>query len=314
MKRREFMKASGQSAIAIGLLGSSACSTKKSVVGGKYFFEISLAQWSLHKALFAKEMDNLDFASRAKNEFGIPNIEYVNQFFKDKAKDKVYLEEMNKRANDLGVKQLLIMVDGEGGLADLDDQNRKTAVENHYKWVEAAQYFGCHSIRVNAFGVGSAGDVQQAAVDGLGTLASYAKDYEINILVENHGGYSSDGKWLSEVMRQVNMNNCGTLPDFGNFCIKRDSGQPWGGNCIEEYDRYQGVTELMPYAKAVSAKTNDFNAEGDEVHTDYMKMMKIVKDAGYRGYVGIEYEGSVLSETEGIIASKRLLEKIATLI
>lgn len=308
------MKASGQSAIAIGLLGSSACSTKKSVVGGKYFFEISLAQWSLHKALFAKEMDNLDFASRAKNEFGIPNIEYVNQFFKDKAKDKVYLEEMNKRANDLGVKQLLIMVDGEGGLADLDDQNRKTAVENHYKWVEAAQYFGCHSIRVNAFGVGSAGDVQQAAVDGLGTLASYAKDYEINILVENHGGYSSDGKWLSEVMRQVNMNNCGTLPDFGNFCIKRDSGQPWGGNCIEEYDRYQGVTELMPYAKAVSAKTNDFNAEGDEVHTDYMKMMKIVKDAGYRGYVGIEYEGSVLSETEGIIASKRLLEKIATLI
>ncbi len=308
------MKASGQSAIAIGLLGSSACSTKKSVVGGKSFFEISLAQWSLHKALFAKEMDNLDFASRAKNEFGIHNIEYVNQFFKDKAKDKVYLEEMNKRANDLGVKQLLIMVDGEGGLADLDDQSRKSAVENHYKWVEAAQYFGCHSIRVNAFGVGSAVDVQQAAVDGLGSLANYASDYKINILVENHGGYSSDGQWLSEVMRQVDMNNCGTLPDFGNFCIKRDSGQEWGGNCIEEYDRYQGVTELMPYAKAVSAKTNDFNAEGNEIHTDYMKMMKIVKDAGYRGHVGIEYEGSVLSETEGIIASKRLLEKIATLI
>lgn len=308
------MKAAGQSAVAIGLLGSSACSTKKSVIGGKSFFEISLAQWSLHKALFAKEMDNLDFASRAKNEFGIHNIEYVNQFFKDKAKDRLYLEEMNKRANDLGVKQLLIMVDGEGGLADLDDQNRKTAVENHYKWVEAAQYFGCHSIRVNAFGVGSAGDVQQAAVDGLGSLASYAKDYKINILVENHGGYSSDGKWLSEVMRQVDMRNCGTLPDFGNFCIKRDSGQPWGGNCIEEYDRYQGVTELMPYAKAVSAKTNDFNAEGDEVHTDYLKMMKIVKDAGYRGYVGIEYEGSVLSEAEGIIASKRLLDKIATTI
>ncbi len=308
------MKAAGPSAVAIGLLGSSACSTKKSVVGGKSFFEISLAQWSLHKALFAKEMDNLDFASRAKNEFGIHNIEYVNQFFKDKAKDRVYLEEMNKRANDLGVKQLLIMVDGEGGLADLDDQNRKTAVENHYKWVEAAQYFGCHSIRVNAFGVGSAVDVQQAAVNGLGSLASYAKDYKINILVENHGGYSSDGKWLSGVMRQVNMSNCGTLPDFGNFCIKRDSGQAWGGNCIEEYDRYQGVSELMPYAKAVSAKTNDFNAEGNEVHTDYMKMMKIVKDAGYRGYVGIEYEGSVLSEAEGIIASKRLLEKIATLI
>jgi hypothetical protein len=133
-------------------------------------------------------------------------------------------------------------------------------------------------------------------------------------LVENHGGYSSDGKWLSAVMSQINMNNCGTLPDFGNFCVKRDNGQPWGGNCIEEYDRYQGVKELMPFAKAVSAKSNDFDKDGNEIHTDFLKMMQIVKDAGYRGYVGIEYEGSELSEPDGVKATKLLLDKIGTMI
>ena len=153
-----------------------------------------------------------------------------------------------------------------------------------------------------------------AAIDGLGSLAMFAKDYGINVLVENHGGYSSDGKWLSGVMSQINMNNCGTLPDFGNFCVKRDNGQPWGGNCIEEYDRYQGVKELMPFAKAVSAKSNDFDKDGNEIHTDFLKMMKIVKDAGYRGYVGIEYEGSELAEADGIKATKKLLDKIATMI
>ena len=308
------MVSTSYAALSVGLTGTIYSATKPAVTEAKPFFEVSLAQWSLHKALFAKEMDHLDFAARAKNEFGIQNIEYVNQFFKDKAKDKVYLGEMDKRAKDLGVKQLLIMVDGEGGLAELDNTQRKTAVENHYKWVEAAKFFGCHSIRVNAFGVGSAQEVQSAAIDGLGSLALFAKDYNINVLVENHGGYSSDGKWLSYVMSQINMTNCGTLPDFGNFCIKRDNGQPWGGNCIEEYDRYQGVKELMPFAKAVSAKSNDFDQDGKEIHTDFLKMMQIVKDAGYKGYVGIEYEGSELPESDGIKATKRLLDKIATMI
>ena len=273
------------------------------------FFEISLAEWSLHKTLFAKKMTNLDFAAKAKNDFGIENIEYVNQFFKDKAEDKKYLGELNQRASDIGVKQLIIMVDGEGGLGELDEEKRREAVENHFKWVEAAKTLGCHSIRVNAYGVGEAADVASAAVSGLGALASFAKDYEINVIVENHGGYSSDGNWLAGVMKEINMSNCGTLPDFGNFCIKRQ-----GRKCLEDYDRYQGVTELMPYAKAVSAKSNDFNEEGNEIHTDFLKMMKIVKDAGYQGYVGIEYEGSVLSEDDGIRATKKLLEKVAKMI
>lgn len=272
---------------------------------GDMFFKISLAQWSLHKALFSGKIKNMDFPALTKNEFGIEGVEFVNQFFKDKAKDKTYLSELKTRCSDNGVTPLIIMIDGEGGLGDTDDAKRKKAVENHYKWVDAAKFMDCHSIRVNAYGVGEADEVKKAAIMGLGEVATYAKDKNINVIVENHGSYSSNGLWLSDVMAQIDMDNCGTLPDFGNFCIKRKKG-----GCDEEYDRYKGVTELMPYAKAVSAKTNDFNKTGDEIHTDYMKMMKIVKDAGYKGWVGVEYEGKELGEYEGIKATKALLEKV----
>ena len=322
--RRTFIKHSGQFALGMGLLGLSGCAPKggnqeesadnqenaNDYGNAELFFKISLAQWSLNKSIFGGQLDNLDFAAKAKNDFGIDAIEYVNQFFKDKAKDNDYLGEMKKRASDNGVTSLLIMIDGEGGLGDPKEAERKKAVENHYKWVEAAKFLGCHSIRVNAFGVGTAEEVAAAAVNGLGSLATFAKDFDINVIVENHGSYSSNGDWMTGVIQQVNMDNCGMLPDFGNFCVKRDSGQPWGGNCIEEYDRYKGVEQFMPYAKAVSAKSHEFDEEGNETNTDYMKMMKIVKDAGYTGYVGIEYEGSKLSEAEGIMATKRLLEKV----
>ncbi|WP_020532065.1 sugar phosphate isomerase/epimerase family protein [Flexithrix dorotheae] len=279
------------------------------------FFEISLAQWSLHKAFFAGELDNLDFAAKAKNDFGISAVEYVNQFFKDKGKDKAYLGEMKKRAADNGVKSVLIMVDGEGNLGSTDEAERVKAVENHYKWVEAAQFLGCHSIRVNAAGQGTAEEVASAAVDGLGKLSTFAKDYGIGVIVENHGGYSSNGEWLSGVIKNVGLDNCGTLPDFGNFCIERskpESNTPegWANTvCLEDYDRYKGVKELMPYAKGVSAKSHDFDAEGNETHTDFLQMLQLVKDAGYKGYIGVEYEGRTLSEDEGILATKKLLTK-----
>jgi sugar phosphate isomerase/epimerase len=274
------------------------------------FFKISLAQWSLHKSLFAGELDNLDFAAFTKMEFGIDAVEYVNAFFKDKAQDQSYLGEMKKRAEDIGVKSVLIMVDNEGYLGDLDAVARNQSVDNHKKWVEAAQFLGCHSIRVNAFGRGTAEEVGSAAIDGLGSLSEFAKDYNINVIVENHGGYSSDGQWLANVIQSTGMANCGTLPDFGNFCIKRSDGSDWGGECLEEYDRYRGVAEMMPFAKGVSAKSYDFDAEGNCIETDYEKMLQIVKDAGYQGYIGIEYEGSKLSEIEGIKATKTLLERV----
>ncbi len=320
--RRDFIKKSGHLVLGIGALGWTSCnndatSTKESQEKSKdskeMFFKISLAQWSLHRSLGRRDepatMDNLDFAAKTKS-FGINAVEYVNQFFKDKAEDTKYLNEMLKRSGDNEVKNLLIMVDGEGHLGDTDSKKRMQAIENHYKWIDAAKYLGCHSVRVNAAGEGSAEEVAKAAVDGLGKLAEYGAKAGLNVIVENHGSYSSDGSWLASVMTQINMDNCGTLPDFGNFCLERN--KDW--SCLKEYDRYKGAKELMPFAKAVSAKSNDFNEAGDEVYTDFLKMMKIVKDFGYKGYVGVEYEGNVLSEDEGIIATKKLLEKVGGMI
>lgn len=272
-------------------------------------FKISLAEWSLHKMLYDKKLDNLDFPAKAKNDFGIEAVEYVNSFFKDKAKDNAYLTELNKRAGDLGVTNVLIMIDGEGNLGAPDAKERMKAVENHYKWVEAAKFLGCHSIRVNAYGKGTAEEVSKAAIESLSKLSEFAVSSNINIIVENHGSYSSDGTWLSNVMKTVGKPNCGTLPDFGNFCVKLKNDK-WEDGCENMYDRYKGVAEMMPYAKGVSAKSHVFDADGNEKETDYRKMLQIVKDAGYTGYVGIEYEGSELSEEDGIKATKKLLEKV----
>jgi sugar phosphate isomerase/epimerase len=269
------------------------------------FFKISLAEWSLHKTLFDGKLNNLDFPAKAKNDFGISAVEYVNQFFKDKAKDKAYLADLKKRCDDIGVTSVLIMIDGEGGLGDTKAKQRGQAVENHKKWVEAAQFLGCHSIRVNAYGEGAAEEVGKAATDGLRSLSEFAKDFNIGVIVENHGGYSSDGQWLSNVIAGTQMQNCGTLPDFGNFCLKRD-----GDKCTEMYDRYKGTEELMRYAKGASAKTYEFDAQGNCVETDYSRILQIVKNAGYTGHIGIEYEGDKLSEEDGIRATKALLEKV----
>lgn len=292
--RRKFITSLSASLAASSLL-SNADHHKK-----KQLFEISIAEWSLHKSLFGKKISNLDFPVVAKKEFKISAVEYVNQFFKDKATDKNYLNELKKICDNEGVKSLLIMCDGEGKLGDPDKNKRISSVNNHKRWIEAAKHLGCHSIRVNASSSGSYDDQQKFAADGLSRLSEFASTHGLNVIVENHGGLSSNGQWLSGVMKSVNMKNCGTLPDFGNFRI--------GGG--KTYDRYKGVQELMPFAKAVSAKSHDFDDNGNEVHTDYHKMMKIVIDAGYRGYVGVEYEGSKLSEYDGIKATKKLLESV----
>lgn len=306
--RRKFLQQ--LTGLAAGVAGVSVLTKGAwAAAPAKPFFEISLAQWSLHKTIYAKKLDNLDFPAKAKNDFGISVVEYVNQFFKDKAKDTKYLNELLKRCNDNGVKNHLIMCDGEGDMGSANEAERSKAVENHYKWVDAARHLGCATIRVNAAGKGSREEVAKAAADGLARLGEYAEKAGINVIVENHGGYSSDGGWLAGVMQQVNKKNVGTLPDFGNFCITHEPNN-WA-NCIESYDRYQGTQELMPFAKGVSAKTNDFDEQGNCVETDYYRIMKIVKDSGFRGYIGIEYEGPVLSEDEGIRKTKALLEKVA---
>ncbi|MGH9938062.1 MAG: sugar phosphate isomerase/epimerase family protein [Blastocatellia bacterium] len=295
--RRDFIKQSAQTAATIG---AASIAGETFVAASKQLFKISLAQWSLHKALFGKQLDNLDFAKTARFDFGVSAVEYVNQFFKDKAKDQTYLREMLKRSRDLGVENRLIMCDGEGALGDPDAAKRQQAIENHYKWVEAAKFLGCKMIRVNAQSSGGYDEQMKLAADGLRKLTEFGAKAKIAVVVENHGGLSSNGEWLVGVMKMVNHPMCGTLPDFGNFQVSSD----------QMYDRYKGVTELMAFAKAVSAKSHDFDERGEEIHTDYHRMMKVVLDAKYNSFVGIEYEGDKMSEPDGIRATKKLLEKV----
>jgi sugar phosphate isomerase/epimerase len=297
--RRSFLAAAG-AAVAAATLPRWVAAADTVVP-----FKISLAEGSLHKALFDGKLDHLDFPKVAREEFGIEAVEYVTAFFKDKAMDASYLADLNKRCGDHGVRSLLIMVDGEGELGAPDAAARTQAIENHKKWLEAAKTLGCHSIRVNAASSGSYAEQLALAADGLGRLGELGDQYGLNVIVENHGGLSSNGAWLAGVMRRVARPNVGTLPDFGNFCIS-GRGTPeavW-------YDRYQGMEDLMPFAKAVSAKSYEFNADGIEVQTDFPRVLKTVLNHGYSGYVGIEWEGENPDEYEGVRLTKKLLEKI----
>ncbi len=340
--RRKIIKRLSTALAASAIFGSTtmlSCKNPKSAAEAitehatnqKSFFDISLGQWSLHKSFFGDSLnsgfgkfvdalqndpesllqgilDPLDFPTIAKDDYGINAVEYVNTFYFNKARDNTYLKELKDRCDSAGVQSVLIMCDALGDLGDTNTDKRNQAIENHHQWVEAAAYLGCHAIRVNAAGSGTADEVRDAAIQGLGALTEYGKTHDISIIVENHGGYSSDGLWLSSVMDGVNSPFCGTLPDFGNFCITRGAEY---SDCLEEYDRYKGMTELMPYAKGVSAKSHDFDEKGNEIHSDFRRMLQIVKDSGYTGYIDIEYEGSTLSEAEGIKATKGLMEKIA---
>jgi len=291
--RRTFLK--GAAAFGAASLGAS-----RAARGADMPFQISLAEWSLHRALQGGTLDHLDFPRTARQLYGVEAVEYVNQFFMDKGEDRAYLQEMKSRAEGEGVRSVLIMCDREGRLGDPDDAARTQSVENHVKWLDAAVFLGCHSIRVNAASEGSREEQIRLAADGLGRLTELGAERELNVIVENHGGLSSDASWLTEVMRTVDHPRCGTLPDFGNFRISDE----------ESYDIYQGVTEMMPFAKAVSAKSYGFDADGNETRIDYERMMRIVLDAGYRGYVGVEYEGRELDEPPGIRATIGLLRRV----
>jgi sugar phosphate isomerase/epimerase len=307
--RRGFLATAGL-AVGAALLSGCTATTSGTTPGtttarsraavSREWFRISLAQWSLNRALFGGSLDNLDFPVMARRDFGIDTVEYVNQFFMDKATDLAYLAQLKQRCDDNGVTSGLIMCDREGALGDADAAARTLAVENHYKWVEAAKFLGCHSIRVNAQSSGTREAQLGYAVDGLRRLAQFGAQHGINVIVENHGGYSSDGKWLASVIQQVALPNCGTLPDFGNFTVSQG----------QVYDRYLGVTELMPFAKGVSAKSYAFDAQGNETTIDFRRMLSIVRDAGFRGYIGVEFEGRNMEEAAGIRATKALLERL----
>ena len=326
MKRRNFIRNSSQAGIALSFFGMYACkeTIKTKTENGTEtdamakvaapFFKLSLAQWSIHKMINEDGVDPYTFAEKAKN-WGFTGLEYVSQLYNPELSEADYSEEAmaafieksNAEAKKHGMENVLIMIDGQGNLAVNDEAERNETVEKHKKWVDAAAAMGCHAIRVNLNGSMVPEEWHSSAVDGLTKLSTYAKNKNINVLVENHGGLSSNGALHAAVMKEVNLDNCGSLPDFGNFCITRN--KDW--SCKEEYDKYKGIAELMPYAKAVSAKSNDFDEEGNAIDIDYARILQMVKDAGYTGYIGVEYEGSILNEEAGIKATKNLMLKVA---
>ncbi len=305
MKRRTFIQRLGVGSAAVALAPSliSSCSTRPS--GPK----LSLAQWSLNRAFFGGDLDPRDFAAIAAENYGFEAVEYVNGFFMEQGSDEHFWQDMKQRSDAAGVKNLLIMCDNEGDLGVADDALRKQAVENHYKWVNAAKMLGCHSIRVNAFGEPERAVYRAAIVDAMGRLAEYAAAENIAVLIENHGLFSSDAAFIVGIIEEVAKDNLGTLPDFGNWCLSAK----WGSTqfeCEEVYDRYTGVREFLPYAGGVSAKAYNFNEAGEDKIIDYHKMLKVVKDFGFDGYIGVEYEGVEKPEHEGILATRALIQKV----
>lgn len=318
MNRRDFLHVSTLSAAGLALGACAAPQTPADQAAQPEgapppapsarapLFRISLAEWSFHRAIKAGEMTNLDFPRVTREDYGIEAVEYVNQFFMDKPRDAAYMADLRKRCDDHGVTSNLIMCDLLGELGNPNGGRRNEAVEHHKPWVQAAAYLGCQALRVNAASEGTYEEQQRLAADGLRKLVEYADQYNLNLIVENHGGLSSNGEWLAGVMKRVDHPRMGTLPDFGNFCLDwshRDEPSAW-------YDRYKGVSEMMPFAKAVSAKSHDFDDRGEETTTDYHRMLKIVTDAGYHSYLGIEYEGDKLSEPDGVRATLALLERV----
>jgi len=277
--------------------------------------KFSLAEWSFHRALEAGKLDHLDFAAKARNEFGINTVEYVNGFFggkkmgfREAAKNSAYLNELLKRSKDAGVFNHLLMCDDEGPLSSVNEKERLGAVDNHKKWIDAAKFLGCLTIRVNLHGEGDPDSRKKASIDSLSRLGEIAGNSGLNIVVENHGSVTSDANWLVDVMKQVGRQNVGTLPDFGNFCIS----QAWGtiqNGCDNMYDIYKGVEQLLPFAKGVSAKTYDFDSAGEQPKLDYKRLLGIVKSSGFKGYIGIEFEGNTQAEDEGVRKTKILLER-----
>jgi len=324
LNRRQFLNQLGM-VTAAGFVAESA------LAAAKPWFTISLAEFSLAGSLFSGKLKNMDFPAKTKNDFGINAVEYVSMFWADKAKDQAYLSELKQRTADLGVTNVLIMVDNEGDLGASDAAKRLKAVENHYKWIEAAKFLGCHSIRVNMTGDGTPEELLKAGVDGYGKLVEFGEKAGMGVIIENHINVSTNPDWLVSLLKQVKNPYAGVLPDFGNF-TERETPKTMtmegfrDAKVLNDFDKYEGVKKLMPYAKGVSAKTHLFDANGNCTDVDFNKMMPIVKAGlpkSFKGFIGIEYEGgfmkmmgskeNYLDEDAGIKATKALLEKALAL-
>lgn len=238
--------------------------------------KISLATWSIVRSHRAGVWKLPDVARICREDFGIDGIEYVTGFF-----DSVnygYLQSLNRQAEEHGVENVLIMVDGEGPMVAEEKSERMQAAINHRKWVDIAGYLGCHAIRCNAFGGGPTYDEDpdsiQRAAESFSALVEYAREFEINIIIENHGGLSSDPRWLPDLCQAMDSNHFGLLPDYGNYNL-------------DEVNVYEAIDQAMPYAKGVSVKAG-WQPDGSHPQYDVERLLGISLESGYSGYWGIE--------------------------
>ena len=294
--------------------------------------DIGLQMYSFAPLIMQGKFDLLGFPDLVKNTYGINGAEYWSIPFMGRENDRDFLNDLKRRSDDNGVDNLIILVDDidiktmQSGpsLASSNKNDRDTAIDYHKKWVDVAKNIGCHSIRINLRSEEENDQkILENSSESISKLIEFSKQDIISIVIENHGGITGDADWLVSLMKNVDSKHLGTLPDFGtyNFCIKRGNlnFQSLSENCEDQYDKYLGVKKLMPYAKGVSAKSHEFDKDGEELSTNYSRMIKIISESNYKGYITIEYEGAMkgmfggegtyLSPHEGILATKKLINK-----
>ena len=293
--------------------------------------KISLQCFSFASEFYTGKFDLSNFSKIIRETYNLDGAEYWSIPFMGKEKNSSFLSELKQKSNDYGVKNTIILVDlldmetmkQGNSLASVNKKERNQAVEDHKPWIDAAKSIGCDSIRINLWSDASKDEVMKVSIESISKLLEYCSDKNISIVIENHGGYTGDAKWLVNLIKKINNKNLGTLPDFGtlNFCVKRDvsDSEIFSSKCLNQYDKYLGVKELLPYAKGISAKSTQFDLKGNETDTNFKKMIRLIKKSNFEGYMSIEYEGAIrdtfsqqnnhLSTHDGILATKKLIEK-----
>ncbi|GAB5561933.1 MAG: hypothetical protein SynsKO_35800 [Synoicihabitans sp.] len=322
MERREFVK--GLSAASAAVVAGNVLRAKPAVDAAKPF-TLSLSQWGFHRAIFGDARDNYqdfittlhrapddvlrgdmdprDIVWRAR-ELGVGVVDLVNILWFGHGQDGPWLADFKARARDAGVTFGVLMCDQLGRIAAKDSAERKRSISGHLDWMETAAELGCPFLRVNPYGDGSYLEQLKRGAETLHELADRSSDFGLEILVENHGHPGSNGAWLAMLIEQADHPRLGTYTDLDNFFMGG-----WNHDPQRRYDRTQGLFDLAPYTKAISAKTHDFGPDGEETTIDYQACLKILLDAGFTGLVGAEYEGHRLSEAEGSRLTVELLRR-----
>ncbi len=270
--------------------------------------EIGLSTWSLHRHMgpikrqvvtdtgekhewteeYPEDVSLLDFAGFARKEYGLTHLELIQMSFP--STEASYLKKLRSavEAAEAVIENVPIDV---GDICELAPERRAEHVRNIKSWMDVAAAIGSRAVRVNTGPSREGSDALALAVESCKRLAEHADKLGLNVLIENHGGISSDPQLLKQLIESVSTERMGACPDFGGF---------------DEAIRYDGLQKIMPLAKLVHAKSYAFDEHGEETAIDYARCMQIVKNSGFSGVLSIEYEGDG-NASEGIKKTKELI-------